>query len=286
MSFDIPQDCSWFPFSDEPLTTFLSSPCVVMPSDSCDKKWHLFANSFLGIHHYVSDSGTSWKHVQLVLFNGLDPYIYSEDKTYYLVYKTNKKKTGSLLKIRESKDLYSWSKASEIFDSSELNNQKLIMPQLFKVNGKYRLYFGISTNNLANSFACAESKTIFGPFNLLPDFSLGSGNYRFVNCQDFFYAFRCGMYENNWAITIYKSTDGISFESAKEKPILINANNGWLSGNILSCDVHYQEDDNCWYCYFCANNSLGLLLGNLPPEKQKVTESKKRGFFRKAFFLS
>ena len=56
-------NCSWFPFSDEPVlqglwyVPRLEDPAFLFPEESTDGKWHLFAHSWLGIHHFIASSG-------------------------------------------------------------------------------------------------------------------------------------------------------------------------------------------------------------------------------------
>ena len=38
----------------------LSAPAVLLPEDSPDGLWHLFAHSWMGIEHYSSPSGFDW----------------------------------------------------------------------------------------------------------------------------------------------------------------------------------------------------------------------------------
>lgn len=193
------KNCSWFPFSDEPLITGkwyapkICDPQVLLPSRSCDGKWHLFAHTWMGIHHYVSDSGIVWDDKQIVEPNGLYPYIYYEDETYYLLYEKHdsalariirhkrlKEDHISRIEVRTSTDLISWSKPKIILDSRSvpysgdyLNHSAISRPQLIKVNDVYRLYFGASEMVLPDSkqkvsryFGCAYSRKLDDKFFL------------------------------------------------------------------------------------------------------------------------
>ena len=78
-----PQVCSWFPFSDEPLVHGLGSaprfcdPQVLMPEQSCDGKWHMFFHSWIGVHHFISDSGIQWEPRRMIEVRGHSARRYS-----------------------------------------------------------------------------------------------------------------------------------------------------------------------------------------------------------------
>ena len=80
---------AWFPFSDEPIVKGkfylpqLSNPQVLLPEESCDGKWHLFVHSWLGVHHFVSDSGIAWEPKNLFEVRAHSPFIYRENENYY-----------------------------------------------------------------------------------------------------------------------------------------------------------------------------------------------------------
>jgi hypothetical protein len=42
-------------------TPLLADPTVLLPNETPDKKWHLFAHTVFGIQHYVSENGIDWK---------------------------------------------------------------------------------------------------------------------------------------------------------------------------------------------------------------------------------
>lgn len=326
MIYDIPQDCSWFPFSDEPLLTGniaipkWSDPYVIMPERSCDNKWHMFVHSWIGIHHFVSTSGIAWDHGRVVIYNAHSPFVYRENEKFYLVYEKHDK-DSSKIEMITSTNLETWSRPRSLLDGKEIpfakdyiSSSRLSHPQLFKFDGKYRLYFGAShivlpqtKLKIARYFSCAESDSLSNSFTLIrtdkplleadPDdkwTNLGCGSIKLIDCKDSFYAFQCGVYwdekdkQTHGAMTILKSSDGINFEKARKEPILVPSEKGWTKGYITSCDVHYREEEKCWYCYFGANDSespvskesVGLMIGSIP-QTAKAIGSKVRGIFLK-----
>ncbi len=322
-------EVSWFPFSDEPVIAGpwylpqLCDPVFLFPSESPDGKWHVFAHSWIGIHHYISDSGIAWEPMKMIAFQGCSPFIYREAGVWYLLYEKHgrllansrrqrfrreERIAASRIEIRSSTDLVSWGDPRLLLDSrsipfaSDYLEQPLISrPQLFSVGGRYRLYFGASSvtmpdtaQKISRYFAVAEADELGGPYTLAagekpllspqPDDMLrnmGTGSVRVVPLADGFAAFQCSgwwhprLERSGSSMTVLLSSDGISWHSSGQKPVLIPAEKGWASRYIMSCDVHYKADEKCWYCYFSATDrksggipyyqeSLGLLLGHAP----------------------
>lgn len=321
MSIADPAKCSWYPFIDEPLlesvryASQFSSPQVIMPYDSCDGKWHMFFHSWIGIHHFVSDSGIAWEPRKVIEFYAHCPSIFKDGETYYLIYEKHDKRSrlsnqrradvtgyNSRIEMKVSTDLITWSKSRLLLSSEDVsfasdyrNNARLSNPQLFKVDGGYRLYFGASTVKMADSdykcpryFGYAFSKDMLGPYLMYTDSlllesdgdnkysNLGTGSIRLVKAFDKFFGFQCGFYwdgqakKTRSAIKILESEDGIRFKECKAKPVLTTSDSGWTSSYIGTCDVHYKADESCWYCYFSARGgkarkhekeSIGLMIG-------------------------
>ena len=322
-----PEKCNWFPFSDEPLVQGLfyapkfCDPQVLMPEESCDGKWHLFFHSWIGIHHFLSDSGIEWEPRKMIEVRGHSPFIFYEKEKYYLIYEKHEKEipfvgqkradgggeTGSRIEIRSSTDLLVWSNPRLLLDSRNvpyagdyLKAPRVSRPQIIKTDKGYRLYFGAShlalpdTNQkVSRYFGYAEAKELFGPYTLpenpkpliepQPDdkwSNLGCGSIRIVKSGSDIYAFQCGVFwspaekKTHSALLMLKSADGLHFERVLDKPILMPSSRGWASSYIMGCDVHYRENERCWYCYFSANGetdkrknsleSIGLLIGAVP----------------------
>lgn len=312
------EDCSWFPFSDEPIITSpwyapgFSDPNVLVPSESCDGKWHIFFHSKTGIHHFVSDSGITWEPQKLVEKKGHSPFIYQEDGCYYLLYekhdKTGKEKSdsSSRIEMRSSGDLVTWSKPRIILEAKDiaiagdyLNSPRVSHPQLLKINGIYRLYFGASEvvmpdthRKVSRYFSYAVSPDLQGRYvqeeenriliEAKPDsaFSnLGCGNVRVFREENRFYAFQSSVFwdEKKAAsfgnLIMLKSEDGLEWESCSEKPVLSVSEKGWTDTYITAADVIFSNTDRSWYCYYSASghnskkkitDGIGLLIGAIP----------------------
>ena len=230
---------SWFPFSEEPLllsarfALYMSNPYVILPNDSLDNKWHLFSNSVLGIHHFISDSGISWQHIDLLVLGGRDPFVYYENGWYYLIYarstnlnlfkfketeKANKLRT--CIEVIYSRDLILWSKPVVLLDfkdipyASVLNPKPFISnPKLINEDGYYRLYFGASylkmpdtkvkfsrfigsavSEKIRNRFKLENSDPLLEPEPDSKYLNLALGNFNIIKFDSVYYAFTCSAY--------------------------------------------------------------------------------------------
>ncbi len=319
--FEKLKEASWFPFSDEPVikglwyVPRLSCISFLFPEESIDQKWHLFAHSWLGIQHYSSDSGIMWEPVQMVQLRGKHPFLFKDKNQYHLIYerhgalipfverlsKKGKKEhiKGSHIEMRSSSDLNVWSEPKVLFKATDalcasdyLKNPLIGHPQLIKVDGGYRLYFGASKvgfNPSSARYICsAFSKNIDGPYELESEVpileanpnskysNLAVGRLSIYKEDQQYIGFQNGRYwdddkkKESSAITIVESNDGLSFSECDAKPVLTPVENSWASKHIVSCDVRYKKDEDCWYCYYSATGqrkgllvkeSIGLMIG-------------------------
>lgn len=295
-SLDSLNNCSWYVFSDEPVETSpwymprLTHPAFLLPEDSPDGLWHLFAHTWVGIQHYISTSGLTWEPQHIVIMRGHAPCIYKEGKTYYLIYENHNKNFGfkrekgeskkSRILISSSTDLKVWStpkvlvKSEKVSYSSHFMSPRLSRPQLVPFNGKYRLYFGSSIQRLFDSkeqvityLSYAESENIDGPFVwkerpiLVPDLdskdhNLAIGSCKIIPCSDGLAALACSYYydvndnKSHSALFLLTSSDGDNW--SYDRTIMTTPTSGWASGYLSSSDCVFKADEDTWYCYFSA----------------------------------
>lgn len=194
------QDSSWFPFSDEPVieglwyVPRLSCPVFLFPEDAPDGKWHLFAHSWLGIQHYVSNSGIMWEPMGLVQVRGKYPFLFKDKGAFHIIYERHgrpipfvEKLTkrmrkshvrGSHIEMRSSNDLSIWSEPRLLLEAKEIpsaddyrKNPVLSHPQVLPVEGGFRLYVGsskVGEHPASSRYVCtAFSETLDGTY--IPD---------------------------------------------------------------------------------------------------------------------
>ena len=203
----------------------LSAPAVLLPEDSPDGLWHLFAHSWMGIEHYSSPSGFDWSKVSLVALRGHYPSLYRERNTWHLVYESHdrdysgsirldRKRTISRIWMMSSSDLRNWSSpqmilsAADVPYASDFSVPRLAHPQIVPWEGGYRLYFTASELKMYDSgqkasaclsYACsgfinADYEVRQKPvLRLDPDdrhADLAPGAFSFVACPDALMAFQ------------------------------------------------------------------------------------------------
>ncbi len=259
MSRNSLKDCIWFPFNDEPLlkgnwyVPKLCDPQVIVPSKSPDGKWHMFLHSWIGIHHFISESGIAWEPKKMIVLRGHYPFIFIENDTYYLLYEKHdynipqaairraneKNENCSRIEIRHSRNLQNWSSPETILDSRSVpyahdyvKRTCVSRPQLIKLNDIYRLYFGASevvlpdskhktarytgyaeSQNLTSEFRINTSDPLFEPE---PDDSwtnLACGSVKIVKDVDKVFALQCGYY---WDAETCKSSSSALLLSSED----------------------------------------------------------------------
>ena len=290
-------DIYWYSFNDEPIATGnpyitprLSDPSFLLPDESPDALWHLFANTWKGIEHYTSTSGLEWKREHTVFFFGHSPFIYKEGSIYYMLFETHTRSfrrkgehtDSSRIMLSSSSDLALWSEPRKILDSADVpksswrgGRRMVFRPQLIQWEGKYRLYFGAGEVEMYDSkeksaafLMSAESYYLEGPYDISshpvmhtdPDSSysnLATGSVRIIPCSDAVAAVSCTRYYDRAAnrsrslMILAESHDGYAFEN--HRIMHTTPSEGWSSGYITSCDLRYKENEETWYCYYSAD---------------------------------
>lgn len=294
----------WYSFRDECVHSSpwylprLSDPAIVLPEESPDGKWHLFAHTWAGIMHYTSSSGLNWERRKLVFFRSNSPFIYKEAQEYYMLFETHDRdwgkkskdvtKKGSRVMISVSKDLYSWSQPKVIMEAKDISesswrqsHSRISRPQLVLWQGRYRLYFGAGELTIYDSgqkstamFMMAESDYIEGPYKLYgeplieiePDSeyrNLATGGIRVIALSDCLAAVECSYFydkDNNRSRSamLLLHSDD-GIEWSIHSVMQTSPLEGWSSRAITGCAVKLVEDEDTWYCYYSANSSRRIL---------------------------
>ncbi len=283
----------WFSFNDEPIVTAganpyskLSDPVFLLPEETPDSLWHMFATTTTGIAHFTSTSGLEWKKEGLTVLFGRTPSIYREGNVYYLLYEATREKGKlmafpSSIKIISSTDLIAWTEPRTILESQNIQHStyrngkpRLSRPQLLQWNGRYRLYFGGGVSRVTRDsfpsaayFLVAEAFDIEGPFECMqspllqvePDTeyrNMAVGSVCVIPCTDGLAAIECARFydskcgKERSAMILLESADGFAWINSGE--INITSDEGWASTAISSCDLRYKGNEETWYCYFSA----------------------------------
>ncbi|MFH2131159.1 MAG: glycosyl hydrolase family 43 [bacterium] len=276
------------------LSPVIADPSVIVPEDSPDGRWHLFAHAIFGIYHYVSSDGVQWSAPKRLFGHAMRPFIYHENGTYYLLYERYKKfhilfamlpiRWQSRIEMRTSKDLINFSDPSTIFEPfldwhcSGAYGNSVSNPYLVKIADRYVLYYSSSLVhvddcgfNEPKHIGCATASNIMGPYTssdeplISPDpddpwGNKGCGSIKVVPCTSGYVAFQNRTYVNQAtghsgsAIVMLESDDGFSWTKVSSKPILAPTA-GWMRTHIYASDTVFRPESNEVYFYFNARNA-------------------------------
>lgn len=96
----------------------LGDPTVVLPGEAPDERWHLFANTMLGIHHFTSKDGLKWKHCGKV-GPGWRAFVAMEEGRFYMFCEQfTVPQVLSRIELRHSDDLWDWSEPVRLLEPS------------------------------------------------------------------------------------------------------------------------------------------------------------------------
>lgn len=289
---------SWASWSDEPIWSTgllkprLSCPFVVLPEDSPDNTWHLFAHTWAGVEHYTSSSGFGWKRSGLVASRGHFPSVAKGRGVWYLCYEVHErdfqgrrridpKRTNSAIMVVSTEDMRKWSKPVNVLDAADVpyaadfSAPRLSHPQIVPWQGRWRLYFGAGevvmrdTGQKVSAYLSrAESDSPDSPFTALPEplmrpdregkwSNLGLGACRFVVCSDGVAAFQTTFYfdeeKESSSGSIIMLTSPDGDHFSFSREIMPLPGEGWASRCFTSCSVSFKEDEDTWYCWYSAN---------------------------------
>lgn len=273
----------------------IADPTFVTPDTSTDGRWHLFAHSLLGIHHFTSDDGIHYKRLPGVIRNAMRPYLFHEHNTYYLYYEKIKPfilwyswlphKWYSYIAMRSSNDLHTWSDEKAIITPSlpwhtNTYGDSISNPCVIKHKNSYFLYYSAAlafiqdcgfNEPLYIGFAKADNPA--GPFQSLlhpimePSkynrwCNIGCGSFKVITMDDGFIGLQNGIYwdytinHSGSAILLYSSKDGITFKQMSKEPLLKpDLKEGSYKRSHVYAFHIKQVNKTQWYLYFNARNN-------------------------------
>ncbi len=292
----------WYSFSDEPIVTRgalrLCDPAYLLPEESPDGLWHMFAHTWVGLEHLTSTSGLEWKRQHLIVARAHSPFIFREGGTYYLFYeihdrtsyfkKNDNSISASRIMVICSTDLLLWSEPRLVLDSTKITRAqykdgpvRVSRPQIIDTGGVYRLYFGAGETRLYDTgqkatarLMYAESDYLDREYRVHPEpildiegdsryRNLATGSVHIVQCSDGVAAFECAF---SYDREKKRSTTNILLLTSRDginftfnKVVQRTPDEGWASRYITSVDVRYKESENSWYCYYSANGMAKIM---------------------------
>ena len=274
----------------------VADPSILTPDKTPDKKWHLFAHTFFGVHHYTSNDGISFKHIEKITGRAMRPNINIVNGEFVLYYERTRVPILNALSTIgiewrseiycvTSPDLKNWSKPRAVITQSrpfekDSHGTAISNPFLIEKDGKYRLYYSCGQTFIKDCGFCepthisfAESKRakdgyvsrqspIISPDKNSKYLNLCSGCLKVYRLKDCYIGLQNGLYEENGkshsAIMLLKSDDGEHFEFVK--PMIVpEKKHRWMAQFVYACCLTYY--DGKLRIYFNARNAADIIRG-------------------------
>jgi hypothetical protein len=281
----------------------IADPAVAPPARSPDWRWHLFAHSLLGIHHFTSADGIGWtRRPGIVVRSALRAFLFHDRGRHHLLYEKTRLFLpmvlwSSRIEVRTSEDLVHWSAPRVLLRPclswhARGRSRAVGNPCLVAHGGGYRLYYSAGLVRLADCgfdepchIGVADGPTPLGPFTphgepLLspraddPHANLGAGALKVVVAADGFLGVQNGIYRDadgasRSAVRLLTSSDGLRF-TVRGEPFL-RPDAGWKRSHVYAVDlcrvgdtVHlYFNARDDWH-WTRGREAIGLVTARAP----------------------
>lgn len=298
----------WQEYGEDPVimppffSPIIADPTFIAPSNSPDSRWHLYAHSVFGIHHFDSFDGILWKKREIVVRNAMRPYLCKDKGLYYLFYERYRPvhimfswvkfwKWKSHIEVRVSDDLKHWSAPMAVLTPSlgwhcdDRYGYSIGNPCLIKTAGKYRLYYSASLVrvddcgfNEPKYIGVAFADEIIGPYSHHPEpvigpdsldswRNLGAGSIKVLEVENGFAGFLNGIY-----FDAARNHSGSAISVLKSTDGLqweyllpepiLRPGTGWRRSHVYACDVKFVEEKGLWHLYYNARNDWHWTKGS------------------------
>lgn len=276
-----------------------ADPSLLTPEKSIDNKWHIFFHTNLGIYHFISDDGISFKKVNKVLSRAMRPNINCINGIYYLFYERTAPliinaltliklaKWHSEIYVIKSKDLMHWSKPEMVIGQTKAFEKDergiaISNPFLLKDKDRYIIYYSCgqtfikdcgfceptyisyAESNLIDKNYISAEKPIIKPDKNIPYLNLCSGCLKVYKLKDGYVGFQNGIYDENGnsksAIIMLTSENGKNFNF--EKMVLqpqLSYEKNWMQQFVYAS--HLVKTNHKLRLYFNARDTANPLKG-------------------------
>lgn len=287
------------PIIDPPYySPIIADPTVILPEESHDGKWQLYAHSILGIHRYTSKNGLDWERGRLQIVNAMRPFIFRREGIYNIFYEKYRSfqlpfswvkfwKWDSRIEFSQSKDLYKWGKSIPVLEPRLTwhmgNYGKSVSNPCVVFNGKdYRLFYSAGLVEIPDCgfsepehLGIAFSEKIEGPYQLHPEpllsphpknskCNLAAGSFKVLALDHGYLGFQNGISLHEGVSTseiyLHYSEDGLKWNYLMEEPIL-KPTEGWMGSHIYAFDVKLDKKHNRILLYFNARDKAHWTKG-------------------------
>lgn len=269
----------------------IADPTVLLPDETPDGRWHLYANSIPPrLHHYTSVDGIAWTWEGSFAKGGMRPWCRFIEGEYVLVYERVHwiAPLRSRIELIRSTDLETWSEPVVLLSPAlpwhGRFHRTVSCPGLYPWAGGWRMVYSAATVFLKDCgfvepryIGVADAPALHGPWMpraepiLGPSRddwfrSLGAGSLKVIPDPDgsSLWGFNNGIYRDaskrsRSSIGLFRSTDGLRWEWASEGPMIAPGGDGWKRALVYAMDVRLTGPDSA-VMFFNARD--GWLVGS------------------------
>ena len=297
---------AWRALQEEPVlgspatSPILADPTFLLPHETPDGRWHLFAHSIWGVHHFSSPDGLRWSRPRLAVRHAMRPFLHREDATYHLLYERYPAfrlplstlpglPWRSWIERRTSPDLVRWSPPVLVLEPSLAWHRTATLgeavgnPCVLATDEGYALYYSGGLVHVPDCgfnepmhVGIAWSDTLDGPWRSHPDpllspraddarCNLGAGAIKVLRLDEGFVGLQNGIALD--AVTA-RSRSAISVLCSHDglawqyahAEPIVTPTVGWRARFVYACDVR-RAPSGRWYLYFNARDRAPMLAG-------------------------
>ena len=274
----------------------VADPSILTPDKTPDKKWHLFAHTFFGVYHYVSEDGISFSKGKRVAQRAMRPDVNVINGEYYLYFERTREpilnalnslgvKWKSEIYMCKSADLEVWTEPQLVIGHTRdyeacKTGVAISNPFLTEIDGKYRLYYScgltfikdcgfsepthitFAEGSLPDKGFVSRKTPIISPDKSNKYLNLCSGCIKVYKLKDCYIGLQNGIFEENGsshsAIMLLKSDDGENFTFVK--PLIgPDKKYPWMAQFVYACCM--TSYDGKIRIYFNARNVANMVKG-------------------------
>jgi hypothetical protein len=270
----------------------LADPTFVPPGESPDGRWHLFAHSLFGIHHFTSADGLHWQRHERICGNALRACLLHHGDDYFLFYEKCRlmlpilpgQSWASHIEVRHSKDLRHFGEPQVVlrptlpWHHEPGRGSAVGNPCVIATPGGFRMYFSAGLVYLPDCGFCeprsigvAEAALPTGPFlpKPLPILTeqgtapqqIGAGAIKVLPAADGLVGFQNAILWDSvskqshsaiWLLGAAADSED-SFTPLRSAPI-VAPTSGWKQSHVYGLDARWVGE-KLWIFFNARNHS-------------------------------
>jgi hypothetical protein len=278
----------------------IADPTFLLPSDTPDGRWHLFAHSIWGVHRFVSDDGIRWISGPFVARHAMRPFLYRDGSVWHLLYERYPPwrlalswmpglRWRSWIARRSSTDLRSWSPEVVVLGPSldwhrRGTSEAVGNPCVVRTDDGPTLYYSAGVVRVPDCgfveplhIGRATATSLDGPWQthptplLSPDpddarCNLGAGAMKVLRCTDGWIGLHNGIAfdratgRSRSSISVRRSADGLAWRYAHDRPI-VEPDTGWRRRFVYACDARQDPTTGRWLLFFNGRDHAPMRKG-------------------------